>query len=151
MKKEKFIAWLRANGAEVLPTTNSYEIARFIAHGRVNIIYEGRRGIRSIGFAEECLRAFERGAMMNMGVTQKPRNNISRVKLALQQRDGSFCFFCLKAITEDTCTIEHLVARGKGGPDHQDNLALAHEKCNKDAANLPLMEKIKIREKHLNE
>lgn len=46
-------------------------------------------------------------------------------------------------------TLEHLVARAKGGPDHMDNLVLVHEECNKKVSNLPLIEKIKIREKRL--
>src|SRR4051812_32915963 len=136
--KQKFIAWLRTNGAEILPTTNSYEVVRFMAHGRVNIIYEGRRGIRAIGFAEECLQAFEAGSTLNMGFTQNPRHALTKRKVMLRQRDGDKCFFCGKGMfgiegepghesSVEDCTIEHLVGRGKGGPDHDDNLALSHE------------------------
>jgi hypothetical protein len=154
MKKEKFIEWLRTNGAEILPTTNSYELARFMAHGRVNIVYEGRRGIRCVGFAQECLEAWQEGRAMNMGFTQKPRNSLQRKQLALLQRDGSLCFYCGMVMsgtpgTQMQMTVEHLVGRAKGGPDHEDNLVLSHEVCNKKVANLPLIEKLKERERNL--
>ena len=36
------------------------------------------------------------------------------------------------------------ISRSHGGPDHMDNMALAHEKCNFEAANWPLVVKIKM-------
>lgn len=155
-----FVSWLRANGAEVLPTTNVYELARFVAHGKTNVVYFGRRGVRAIGFAQECVDAYESGASLNMGIRQKPRNNISKRKIALRQRDGDLCFYCFKPMFRyaegekdetDDATIEHLVGRGKGGPDHQDNLVLAHDSCNKIVANLPLVSKLKVRENKIHE
>ena len=71
---------------------------------------------------------------------------MGRLKVDLVARDGSDCFFCLKPMADQDMTIEHLVSRHKGGPDHMDNLVLAHMKCNGLADNRPLVEKIKIRE-----
>lgn len=160
--KAKFQEWLRSNGAQVLPETNSYELARFVAKGQTCVIYEGRRGVRANGMALACWVAFRSGVKyFQMGETQKPRTPMSKMKLVLRQRDGDCCFFCGLAMFElsdgrpetplcDDCTLEHLVGRAKGGPDHEDNLVLAHERCNKEADNLPLMEKIKIREANLH-
>lgn len=147
--EDKFRGWLRRQGAQVLPATNQYEVARFLARGQTNVVYIGRRGMSAIGFAGECLLAYTKGVGINMGFTQKPRNSMMRMKLSLWERDHGLCFFCGVAVDIQQATVEHLVGRGKGGPDHQDNLALAHDACNKTAANLPLMEKIKVRERNL--
>lgn len=157
----KFHEWLRAQGAEVLAATNTYEYARFRARGGVHVVYQNKYGSpRGHGFAGEVLMAFQDKKCMRMGDVQKPRDNMARLKIALRERDGDMCFFCgqtmfdiegepghEKAISD--CTLEHLVGRAKGGPDHMDNLVLAHESCNKLAANIPLIEKIKQREKRL--
>lgn len=149
-KKSEFIAWLRKCGAQILPNTNAYELARFVAQDQTCVVYEGRRGVSANGFAAECWEAFVAGQDVRMGSVQKPRNSMAKLKAVLLQRDGNHCFFCHECMT-DGFTVEHLVGRAKGGPDHQDNLALAHESCNKSAANLPLMEKIKLRESKLHE
>lgn len=147
MNKEKFHLWLRQCGAEVLAPTNPFEFARFRAKGSLHVIYEGRRGIRATGFGELCLNAFEDDKRLHMGIVTKPRNSLTRLKAALATRDGSECFYCGRLMAENEMTIEHLVSHHKGGPDHMDNLALAHEACNKEADNLPLVEKIKLRER----
>ena len=80
-----------------------------------------------------------------MGSKVKPRGSMARAKAALLERDGDHCFFCNKPLVEPDITVEHLVARSRGSNlDIQDNLALAHESCNKNAANLPLVRKIEI-------
>lgn len=145
MKKD-FSIWLSQQGAEVLAPTNPYEIARFRARGGVHVVYEGRRGISANGFAMECWEAFRKGSRLWMGVTKKPRNQLTYRKAALMERDGNLCFYCRLALSVEEATIEHLVSRDKGGPDHMDNLVLTHAPCNKLADNLPLIEKIKLRE-----
>jgi HNH endonuclease len=148
-ERSQFLDWLRQNGSEVLPVTNPYEVARFIARGVTCVIYQGRRGISANGFAGECWNAFLEGKSLHMGSTVKPRGSMAKAKAALLERDGNLCFFCAKIMVEPDVTVEHLVSRSKGqGLDIQDNLALAHEKCNKDAANLPLVKKIEIYCKH---
>lgn len=145
MNKVKFLDWLRTNGAEVLSPTNAFEWARFRARGGVHVIYEGRRGMTVAGFAEECLNAFRAGSAMNMGATSKPRTPLGFKKAALFERDGNLCFYCRQPMTYEQATVEHLVSRQNGGPDHMDNLALAHDPCNTKAANLPLIKKIELR------
>ena len=145
MKIREFTEWLRQQGAEVLAPTNPYELVRFRARSAVHVVYTGRRGISMGKFARDCFDVFNRGGSVNMGLTATQRSYAIKHKAALLERDGDGCFFCLKAMPSDDMTIEHLVPVHKGGPDHQDNMALAHAACNQAAGNLPLRRKIDIR------
>ena len=147
MNKEKFLLWLQKNGAQVLAPTNAYELARFRARGGVHVIYQGRRGISASGFAGECLSAFQGGRPLDMGIVSKPRGQYTRIKAALAHRDGMECFYCGGRMVEDSLSVEHLVSLDKGGPNHTDNFVLTHPACNAKAGNLPLVEKIKLRDK----
>lgn len=69
-----------------------------------------------------------------------------RHRVALIKRDGMACWYCGAALGEDA-TIEHLIARSRGGVNHLDNYALAHRRCNQVAADKSLVEKIAIRER----
>lgn len=49
--------------------------------------------------------------------------------------------------TADECaSVEHLIAQGRDGPDLWDNLVLCHRRCNQKLRDLPLVEKIKMRD-----
>lgn len=50
--------------------------------------------------------------------------------LALAQRDGDGCVWCTEQVDLLEATVEHLVPRARGGPDHLDNLLLACRRCN---------------------
>ena len=131
-----------------MPTTNPYEVARFIAHGKTHVVYMNSRGyISAVGFAEECVRAFDAHQSIKMGYAMKHTAFDAKRKQAVIERDGNRCFFCKKEMTWAESSLEHLVARARGGPNHLDNMALAHKECNARAANLTLMEKIRIRER----
>lgn len=67
-------------------------------------------------------------------------------KSGLFQRDGFDCYWCKRPMREDVknthpdvVTIEHLTRRFDGGSEHQDNLALAHKRCNCDRHAGPLL------------
>lgn len=142
--QEEFNAWLRTQGADVLNPTSQYEFARFRAHGTINIIYIKANGTFTTNeFGLECLAAYRRNQQIGMGFTGD-RRGLSHRKSALMRRDGDACFFCGETITAETATIEHLVGKSKGGPDHDDNLVLAHEACNKGVGPAPLIKKIRI-------
>ena len=150
IRRPEFLAWLTAQGADVQASTNAYEFARFHAKDGLHIIYRDKRGTfncisqDSGNFAAECLAAFQRGSNIGMGNASPRRPIRHKKKAALLERDGNACFFCLGPMEdEEEITIEHLVAKVRGGPDHTDNLALAHKACNQEANNLPLMEKIR--------
>lgn len=67
-------------------------------------------------------------------------------RAALLARDGDKCWFCGDHMGAD-CTIEHLVPKSSGGRDTAANYALAHAKCNREAADLPLVQKIELRQR----
>jgi 5-methylcytosine-specific restriction endonuclease McrA len=62
----------------------------------------------------------------------------------LLARDGDECWFCGDPLGDDQ-TIEHLVPKSAGGRNALANYALAHAKCNHDAADLPLIQKVEMR------
>lgn len=147
--RPEFLTWLTAQGADVQASTNPYEFARFHAREGLHIIYRDKRGTFNAtsqdggNFSTECLAAFQRGANIAMGNTKRRRPIRDKKKAALLERDGDACFFCQRPMAEEDITVEHLVAKVRGGPDHTDNLALAHKRCNQGANNIPLMEKIR--------
>lgn len=152
MKTEAFKQWLSKQGAEVLASTNQYELVRFRARGAVHSVFWGRRGITFGPFAQECHDAFKKGGTIGMGFKHDRRGGMgARYRHALVERDGLDCFFCLNPVDDATATIEHLVGLAKGGPNHIDNLVLAHRTCNETIGGLPLIRKLAIRERHLVE
>jgi len=64
----------------------------------------------------------------------------------LKRRDGLDCFYCGRELLDD-CTIEHLLSQTDGGNDKLANLALTHVKCNGIAADLSVVEKVKLRDR----
>jgi len=144
LDQKAFIRWLKAQGADVLTPTSQYEFARFRAHGELHIIWRNKREqISSLEFGQKCLEHFTRGAGLKMGFSTGRKTIPQKIKVQLMNRDGADCFFCQRPLGDDV-TIEHLVAVARGGPDHTDNLALAHDVCNRSAGNMSLMEKINI-------
>lgn len=60
-------------------------------------------------------------------------------------RDGSDCWYCAQPLGNDI-TKEHLIPKSDGGANTQENLVLAHERCNQMAGNMPLPMKHALRE-----
>lgn len=143
-----FADWLAARGAEVLTTTNEWEMVRFRSDRGVGVIYQNRAGKRSYtgpahdawqGFRSNTdWRAFPRGS-------RRTRHRTDVVLQTLFDRDGEACFFCGDPLEEDV-TKEHLHSVTNGGNSHLGNLALAHEGCNLLATHLSVVEKVKLRE-----
>ncbi|MDR5883672.1 HNH endonuclease [Caballeronia sp. LZ032] len=69
----------------------------------------------------------------------------------LLRRDGNTCFYCGLKMSEEEATIEHFVALASGGPDHPDNLALAHANCNLRAGSLSAVAKVRLRSRILRQ
>ena len=144
-EREAFAEWLREQGADVLQPTNEYEFARFRAMGMINVIYVRQSGVFSAQpFGMKCLAAFRKKANMAMGFTEARKSLNASMRATILSRDGDLCFFCAEPMPPWDVTIEHLVAKNKGGPDHTDNLVLAHEACNQRVGSMPLIRKIKI-------
>lgn len=142
---KEFKLWLQRLGAEVLAPTNPYELVRFRARGGTHVVYRGRRGITADGFAQEAMAAFRTSGHVDMGLTATQRTMGIKYRAALLERDGRECFFCWKPMPNTDMTVEHLVPIHKGGPNHLDNMVLAHAACNRKADNLPLIKKVEMR------
>ncbi len=63
-------------------------------------------------------------------------------------RDGANCTICGEALDRHLrdfnhpryVTFDHITPRSAGGTDKQDNLRLAHQQCNRERGNDPLIE-----------
>ena len=146
--------------------TNPYEVIRYRAYvdGRAavatHIVYRKETGLLTwTGKAREHYQQFLSGAALwptapsdpnrpflktypTEAAKKRARSEVTREKLL--DRDGDACWFCGKPMGEDV-TIEHLVPKSSGGRNMLANYALAHRKCNNDAADLPLVKKIELR------
>lgn len=155
-----FAAWLAQNGAEVASPTNPYELIRYRAYeakkgkATVNVVYRKENGLITFtansrkhyqlfldGKTLEA-RALPQSLKVKGSGHAPAKGEIRRARL--MERDGTDCWFCGRPMGGDV-TIEHLVARSKGGVNHLDNYALAHQKCNAAAADKSLVEKIALR------
>lgn len=159
-KTADFAAWLARNGAEVGKPTNPYEVIRYLAYhdgsakALTHIVYAKESGLLTFtGASREHYIQFQLGGQIYPpAVPAKPAprhdrdepTKASKTRAKLLARDGDDCWFCGKPMGED-CTIEHLVPKSTGGRNALANYALAHRRCNNDAANLPLTAKIELR------
>ena len=68
-------------------------------------------------------------------------------------RDGPDCWLCALPVPASAVrrgqrpSLEHLVARVKGGSDALDNLVLCHDACNRHLGERPVEQKRNMREK----
>lgn len=139
--------WLSGRGAEVLATTNVWEVVRFKAGDKLHIIYKNGQGQLTMSVeTRKALTAFVMNSSWSAGVS-RGRGNSKRdvVVSTLLERDGDECFLCCQPLGEDI-TVEHLVAIVFGGPNHIANKVLMHSKCNLRLGHMPVIQKIKMRE-----
>jgi 5-methylcytosine-specific restriction endonuclease McrA len=149
---KRFEEFLQAGGAEILKTTNAWELARFKTANGICVVYQKANGKPSYSneHAHNAYTAFHEKRKWTAGeIVERIRRKT--VEELLIERDGNECFFCglffVNADASDRPTLEHLLSISDGGNNHLANLCLAHEKCNKDAASLSIVEKAKLREK----
>lgn len=143
---EKFQKWFVGQGGEVLAPTNEWEKLRWRYGTRTLLVYQRKTRRESwCPASREAYECFKAGRNLPWKKTTK-RGNLGGKYNAILDRDGDACFFCRKPLGTDM-TIEHLVAKVHGGPDHISNLFLAHKKCNEAAGHLSAVEKIRARER----
>lgn len=149
-----FAAFLTERGCDVLATTNPYEVIRFRANGRTNVLYRNNRGGSSITGPdiEPAAAAFATSSAWSPGIAQKRPDGKRRRRFhqELYARDGDACFFCGGQLGDDV-TLEHFVPISHGGPNSLANLALAHGACNKAADAMSVAEKVRLRERMRSE
>jgi hypothetical protein len=64
--------------------------------------------------------------------------------VTLWVRHGGACFYCGCDLSVDTCSIEHILPKSAGGPDHIANMALSCQPCNRAAGALSVFEKVNL-------
>lgn len=151
----KFKVFLIKQGAEVISVTNEYEIIRFKCEKGTGIVYENKRGNQTFcGPAQEAYEFFKRNQKWSC-IDKVARAKRSVVMDEIIERDGEHCFYCGEKFDESDAnkmtTLEHLHAISAGGNNHINNLVLAHRICNTMAADMSLIDKIKLRESILSE
>lgn len=142
-----FFDFLSANGAEILTSTSKHEVARFKANGVTSVLYCNKKGkLTYTGDFADAYRAFINGQKWEAPGKNKARIVKRSPKVrTLLERDGGNCFYCREPLGDDI-TVEHLVSRAHGGPNHISNLVLAHGQCNHAAGHLSAAEKVAIRD-----
>ena len=146
---KNFDIYLNWIGAEIMPKTNPYEEARFVANEIVCVIYRGKKGASfSNDEARKVLEAFYEKRKINVSGTKRKQFD-RNLKQSLFERDGYHCFYTGVELTEETATIEHLIPLSKGGKNNADNLVLCTKESNHAMGDKPLIEKIKCRERTL--
>jgi hypothetical protein len=149
-KGKAFRDWLSANGAQVLEPTNEWELIRFKSDTGTSVVYKDK-GDR-LTFTGEAFKAWE-ALKSGQGWRAMPatkRKKSSTVIQSIRARDGNDCFYCLKPVSVEDESPEHLVSVTHGGPNHLSNLFLAHRDCNSRAGHLSALAKIRMHvEAHL--
>jgi len=130
--------WLQKYGAEILPTTNDYELLRYKGK-KVGVIYSS--GNTSAPHVRDMLKAFHNNLKWKDAPVSTGRKTYVKQKISILDRDGSCCFYCGKEMENDI-TLEHLIPLTAGGTNLLSNMVLAHEKCNSAQGFKPLNEKV---------
>jgi 5-methylcytosine-specific restriction endonuclease McrA len=136
---EKFSAWLKKMGVEILPVTNQYEALRFKGK-EVGVVYTS--GKVSNDYTRNAINCFTKnkhwdGRQINTG----RHAGYKKEKEQLIERDGTDCFLCGLPLQDDI-TLEHLIPLSSGGKNNLSNMVLMHEKCNQEVSNIPISQKV---------
>lgn len=145
---KKFQEYLLAAGADVLPVTNCWEVARFRTSTATSVVYQNAKGrvTYSDAQAHEAFSAYSEKRQWS-AIEKVERVRRKTVEELLIERDGENCFFCNCLFDTGTRpTLEHLLSIKHGGCNHLSNLVLACKPCNEAAGSLPIIEKVKLRE-----
>jgi hypothetical protein len=146
---KNFIAWLRASGAEIYHVNPTHEAVRFIVDGRFGVLLKNKAGRINYaqGEARDAVRRFfDRSPLSDrLPPANSKWRKTEMIVSTLLQRDGDSCFYCGLPVGGDE-SVEHLLPRAHGGPDHISNLALAHSQCNARAGHLSIAEKVALRD-----
>lgn len=158
-KIKAFALWIARCGGEVLTPISDYEILRVVINGGTHSAYKRRTGRQT--WPEtlvELYRQYRHGgytprlALAQRGLSGNRKGRL--VKLA--ERDGWRCWYCDCAIQPlgyadipgaAPGSVEEVCPRQIGGPVHIGNQVIACKSCNNKAANLPVVEKVKMRDR----
>lgn len=148
----KFRDFLVAAGAEIVEPTNPYEVLRVRSIFGTAVLYVKESGVLTwTPEIAELWQAYRNNRPPQLTVKTKTGSRGGRKRTrhdiaTISARDGMKCFYCGDPLDEDTATVEHLVARASGGPNHLANKFLACERDNMRAGHLSAPEKIRLRD-----
>ena len=150
LKVDKFEAWLKSNGHQVLAPTNEWEVVRFRNGNGTGIVYRTKGGLLNLQKqAEIAVHRFKSG--QPWPAPEKARRKKPKVVMrALIDRDGPECFYCASELAPHEMTKEHMLPVACGGNNHISNLVIACAPCNLEASHLSVSEKVKLREQKRN-
>lgn len=150
-KIDAFKTWLTDCGAVVAPPTSQWEILRVQTCDGTQVVYRNAKDVQTwpepLVVARE---AFERGNRMSLSPDMKARKKLRHLVEEIASRDGLWCWFCeagFLAPDSVEVTVEHLVAKSHGGPDHLSNLVIACKPCNSLVGHMSVSEKVAIRDR----
>lgn len=70
--------------------------------------------------------------------TRYAKERLNKVKQAVKNTGGFFCYLCHKEILLSDLTLDHVVPLDRGGKNHSKNLRIAHMLCNSAKSNMDL-------------
>lgn len=69
----------------------------------------------------------------------------------IYERDKGICHLCKKHVEFEDSTLDHVVPRSLNGSNKDNNLKIAHDRCNNERGNLPLdiyeKQKVEVKER----
>lgn len=145
----KFKKFLVNCGGQLLHETNEYEVIRVQTDRGVEVLYKKASG--QLTWPKELVKAYmayKSGGKVQWRASKKRKVNRKRGPVLLQtlfKRDGKKCWFCVKPLTAENATIEHLLNVSNGGNNHINNLTLACSPCNQKARNMCITEKVVLK------
>ena len=147
-----FERFLFDRGGEVLAPASEWELVRFETSNGLGIIYRKNNGqVTFYGAARLAWSCYLTGSRWTAGNKRKRARGKQRIVIdSLAKRDGHNCFYCGCKCIDENSSVEHLVPLNSGGTDHMSNKVLACVSCNREAGHMPVIEKIKLRERKLH-
>jgi len=144
---DKFKDWIIRQGGEIIPNTSEYELLRFKGKS-IGVIYNTRNV--SGKFVDISIMEFHKHKVWSGKPHRVNRKTTYRKqKIKILERDGYKCFYYGERLLDDI-TIEHLISLTSGGRNILGNMVLAHEKCNQEAGNLSVYQKVDLAIKKRN-
>jgi hypothetical protein len=142
-------AWLRSHGAELLSTTNPWELVRFRTGRKSHILYQNVTGLchHSSPEAERIFLSFATGENPNIHFKVRRKNSTLTKDLLKEvlSRDGAKCIYChIPFSTKNPPTLEHFLPLVHGGNNKLANLGAACHSCNTKVGNLSIAEKFNL-------
>lgn len=143
--KDKFITFLIESGAEILGTTNPYEVIRFKTLNGVSVVYTGKKGIKFTGESSEAYQQFKKHDIWQ--IKRRDKKAKEAIVNLITDRDGMDCFYCgEETIKGKTSSIEHILSISHGGNNNPANLTVACRECNQVVGNMTVLEKVLYRD-----